>query len=125
MIQSLEMAIAADDEEAVMNAVFDLACPVDEQEPIDDSVTFEIIALLRRPEMWSSRFAGHVLNFFEFASPHLSERAKDRCAAFLREWGDQFRGVHGRHVVEELRHGPYLQPVHPRSARRKPRKKDV
>lgn len=123
MLSALENALAAADSEAVQDAVFDLTLAHRVSERIDDDVAFEIIAILRRPEMWGSSNAGHVLNFFEFASPHLSQEAKDRCAAFLREWGGKFTDVHSVQVVAELRAGPYLKVEPPKPPRRKPRSK--
>ena len=63
-------------------------------------------------EIWHVRdatLAGHILIFFEFESPHLTPRAKDRCAAFLREWGNEFTHFYARHVATELRAGTYLK----------------
>jgi hypothetical protein len=71
--------------------------------------------------MRASPLAAHLLNFFEFEAPYISQTAKDRCAAFLREWGDTFSHAHSQHVVYELRSGPYLKPEPPKVARKKPR----
>ena len=125
MITSLEAAIAVQDEEAVQDAIFELSRPPAGQELVEDEIAFAILVVLRRPEMWPSLLSGHVLNFFEFASPHLSQRAKDRCSAFLREWGRQFSEIHSTQVVGELRHGPYLLPVEPKPPRKKPRHNDA
>jgi hypothetical protein len=121
MISSLESAIAEENEEAVQDAIYEISRPGPGQLTIEDEVAFEVLAILRRPEMWPSLLSGHVLNFFEFGAPHLSARAKERCSAFLREWGHQFSEIHSTQVVGELRNGPYLQPLQPKPARKKPR----
>jgi len=73
-------------------------------------------------EMKTSPLSGHLLNFFEFEATYLSQTAKDRCAAFLREWGREFTDVHSVQVVAELRSGPYLKEVSPKEPRTKPRR---
>jgi hypothetical protein len=123
MIPALESAIAAADPDAVQDAIFELGRQRTSDNLIDDEIAFQVLAILRRPEMWNSQLAGHVMNFFEFEAPRLSQRAKDRCAAFLREWGNQFTDVHGVQVVGELLYGPYLQPAPPKPVRKKPRHK--
>jgi hypothetical protein len=122
MIETLEAAIAAQDEEAVQDAVFAISRPLDGEQLVEDEVSFQVLAILRRPEMWPSLLSGHVLNFFEFASPHLSQNAKDRCSAFLREWGHEFSEIHSMQVVGELRQGSYLRPEEPKRPRKKPRR---
>jgi hypothetical protein len=123
MLSALDAALAAQDPDAVQDAIFDLSHPLRGKEFIDDEVAFAVLAVLRRPEMWPSLLSGHVLNFFEFGASRLSQRAKDRCAAFLREWGNEFNEIHSMQVVGELRVGPYLLPAPPMSPKRKPRHK--
>jgi hypothetical protein len=125
MIDGLEAAIAEDNEEAVQDAIHELSRPQSGQKLIEDEVAFAVLAILRRPEMWPSPLSGHVLNFFEFAARYLSKRAKDRCSAFLREWGSQFSEIHSTQVVGELRLGSYLRPVEPNPPRNKPRHNDA
>jgi len=74
-----------------------------------DEVAFYVIEVLRRDNMKRSPLSGHVLNFFEFEAPRLSNRAKERCRALLREWGHEFSDMHSMQVVAELREGPYLK----------------
>jgi hypothetical protein len=88
---------------------------------LDDKVAFDVLALLKRPEIASSSLAAYLLNFFEFESPRISQRAKERCGALLREWGDTFSHVHSQQVVTELRFGSYLKPEQPEAPGKKPR----
>jgi hypothetical protein len=117
----LEAAIAGTDPKEVRDAVFSLSDNVVPGEPLDDEVAFEVLTLLKRPGMSSSPLAAHLLNYFEFEAPRISPRAKDRCAVFLREWGDSFTHFHAQQVVAELRSGPYLKLASPTEPRKKPR----
>ena len=121
MLAALESAIASNEPEAVQQAIFDLFDLRGSGGFLDDEVAFEVIAILKRPEMRASSLAAHLLNFFECQAAHISQRAKDRCAAFLREWGDTFSHMYSQHVVAELRSGSYLKPETPKVARKKPR----
>jgi hypothetical protein len=121
MISALQSAIASEDSEAIQDAVYELGKCRNTEGLIDDEVAFEVLAILRSSEVWNSTFGGHLLNFFEFEAPRLSQRAKDRCEAFLREWGNQFTDVHSVQVVGELLYGTYLKPVPPKPPRKKPR----
>ena len=125
MIESLELAIANDNAEAVQDAIHELSRPLSGQKLIEDEIAFAVLATLRRPEMGPSLLSGHILNFFEFGAPYLSQKAKDRCSAFLCEWGSQFSEIHSTQVVGELRLGAYLKPIEPRPPRRKPRHNDA
>ena len=109
MLTAVENAISSDNAEALQQALFDLYVLRGADGLLDDEVAFAVIAILRRSSMKASRLAAHLLNFFEFQAQHLSKRAKDRCVAFLREWGDSFSDVYTRHVVAELRSGHYLK----------------
>lgn len=117
MLTELEQALADKNAEAVQNAVFNLGALRSEQ-PIA-RVASDVLAILRRPEMWQSDLAGHVLNYFEFEAQHLPQSSKDECTAFLENHGDEFTHVHGAQVVSELRLGSYLQPVPVGEPRRK------
>jgi hypothetical protein len=121
MQSALESALSSGDPKALQRAVFDLRDQRTPQGFIDDEVAFAVLAILRRREMASSPLAGHLLNFFEFEATRISQRAKDRCAAFLREWGDTFSHFHSQQVVAELRKGPYLVEEAPKGPRKKPR----
>jgi hypothetical protein len=121
MLTAVEDAISSDNVEALQQALFDLYELRGADGLLDDEIAFAIIAILGRSSMKTSRLAAHLLNFFEFQAQHLSKRAKDRCVAFLREWGDTFSDVYTRHVVAELRSGPYLRPEPLKEPRRKPR----
>jgi hypothetical protein len=120
MLTALESAIASGDPNAVQQAVFDLRDLRLEQGNFDDEVAFEVLTLLKRPDVMASPLAAHLLNFFEFEAPRISQRAKDRCITFLGEWGDKFSHLHAQHVVAELRSGRYLKPEPLKVARKKP-----
>src|SRR5436190_22660649 len=98
MQAALEGAVSSGSPDTLRRAVFDLGVQRTPQGSIDDEVTFAVLAILKRREMASSPLAGYLLNFFEFEAPHISKRAKDRCAAFLREWGDTFSHFHSQQV---------------------------
>jgi hypothetical protein len=104
----LEQALKVGDPLEVQQSIFEIGRRRDAQGVIPDETAFYLIDVLRRPEMKASALAGHVLNFFEFEAPRLSPRAKDRCLAFLREWGNDFSDVHAMQVVTELLNGDYL-----------------
>lgn len=103
---ALEQALARNDPEGVLREVCSLA--VAGRHAIDD-VAQQLIALLAKPELWSSDLAGYVLNFFVFWSPHLSARSKRECASFLAAYGDRFAGAHSSYVIGELRSKPYFR----------------
>jgi hypothetical protein len=109
MLGSLETAVKAGDAKAVQDAVFDLGRLRDQSGIIGDDVALGVLQILRRDDLKDSPLAGHILNFFEFESPRISKRAKDRCNAFLKEWGDAFTDVHAMQVVAELTFGDYLK----------------
>ena len=121
MIAALESAVSSNDPKAVQQAVFDLSDLPLTQGLLDDEVAFGVLAMLKRPEMTASPLAAHLLNFFEFEAPRISQLAKDRCGAFLREWGDTFSHFHSQQVVAELRSGSYLKPEQPKAPHKKPR----
>ena len=121
MIDTLEAAIAADNAEAVQDAIFALGKFRGTDGMLPDELALQLLAILRRQESWQSTVAGHVLNFFEFEAPRLSQNAKDFCLAFLHEWGSRFTDIHSVQVVGELLHGPYLKPIPPKPPRSKPR----
>jgi hypothetical protein len=121
MFARLESALESNDPEAVQDAVFALRGETSSGEFLEDEIAFGVIALLKRSDLSSSPLAAHLLNYFEFEAPRISQRAKDRCAAFLREWGDSFTHFHSQQVVTELRHGPYLKPEPHKEPRKKPR----
>ena len=108
MNEVLEQAIADGDANAVQSAIFELGSHRSTEGLVPDEVAFYVIEVLRRDSMKASPLAGHILNFFEFEARCLSRRAKERCRAFLREWGKSFTHVHSQQVVTELLHGEYL-----------------
>jgi hypothetical protein len=61
--------------------------------------------LLSRAEVSNSHLAGHVLNYFEFEAPKLSEHQKLKRLDFLNTHEDE---THSQQVVAELHSGKYL-----------------
>lgn len=108
MYEALEKALANGDPSAVQEAIFNLGALAQRQKVVPDEVAFYVIDVLRRDSMKASNLGGHVLNFFEFEAPYLSFKAKERCRAFLREYGDEFSDIFSMQVVAELREGEYL-----------------
>jgi hypothetical protein len=96
------------DADGVQRAIFDLGPSHNGWAAVPDEVVERLLTLLRSDEMYSSRLAGHVLNYFEFEASSLSARQKSLCIGFLRAHGDNFTDVHSQQVVMELREGKYL-----------------
>jgi hypothetical protein len=97
------------DADAVQQAIFELGGVHNETDQIPDSVVERLVTLLRNERMYNSDLAGHVLNYFEFESPRLTDWQKRLVIGFLKAHGDQFSHVHSQQVVAELREGKYLQ----------------
>ena len=75
---------------------------------IPDEIAFDILALVKNPQLYQSQVPAHLLNFFEWHPSRISPRAKDRCSAFLREWGKEYTHPHAQQVIAELEAGSYL-----------------
>ena len=103
----LHEVLQQDNEKALQGAIFDLGRIANDRAEIPDEVVERLLTLLRNEEMHKSPYAGHVLNFFEFQSGQLTDRAKWLCIGFLNAHGDEFSHVHSRQVVTELRYGLY------------------
>jgi hypothetical protein len=105
----LRECLAAGDADGVQDAIYGLSPVKNGWKAVPDEVVERFLALLGSEQMYESRFAGHVLNYFEFESPRLSARQKSLCLGFLSAHGDQFLDVHSIQVVAELRHKAYLK----------------
>jgi hypothetical protein len=103
----LQDALQRDNENDVQEAIFNLGSIRNDWPQIPDEVVERILTLLRNEEMYKSQQAGHVLNFFEFESPRLTDRQKWLCIGFLNAHGNEFSDVHSQQVVTELRYGLY------------------
>lgn len=99
----LELAIAKSSVRDVQDCIFRLGQSRDAHGLVPDDTVFYLLGILRREESKASVTTGHLLQFFEFEFDRLSRRAKDRCAAFLREWGDDFSDAFAGHMVAQLR----------------------
>lgn len=108
-LQTVLSCVESNDENNISDAIFELGKLADDKGLIPDDVSERLLMILVNEKMWESPLAAHILNFFEFGSPHLSRCAKSLCADFLRAYGDRFRHFHSRQVVTELRFGPYLR----------------
>lgn len=102
ILSKLNKAIDLNDANLVQDAIYELGELRDERGLIPDEVSFAVIDVLQSDEMKSSPLAGHILNFFEFDIKYISEKAKNRCAEFLRTCGDDFTHVHSSQVAVEL-----------------------
>ncbi len=103
----LQGALQQENEKDVQDVMFDLCSIRNDWAEIPDEVVERLLTLLRNEEMYKSPYAGHLLNFFEFESDKLTDRAKWLCIGFLNAHGDEFSDVHSRQVVTELRYGLY------------------
>ena len=101
--------LAANDADGVQDAIFKLGAVHSGVDQIPDEIVERLLSLLRSERLYKSSLSGHVLNFFEFQAPYLSDRSKSLCVGFLNAHGDQFRHVHSHQVVAELREGEYLK----------------
>jgi hypothetical protein len=103
----LEDALRRENKKDVQDAMFDLGGTTNDWAEIPDEVVEHLLTLLRNEAMYKSPYAGHILNFFEFESPRLTDRQKWLCIGFLNAHGDEFRDVFAHQVVVELRCGLY------------------
>lgn len=97
------------DEDGVRQAVFDLSPVINGWKRVPDEVVEQLLTILRNEKMYSSQLASHVLNYFEFESPHLSSRQKSLCLGFLKAHGDNFTDIYSQQVVGELLEGDFLK----------------
>jgi len=103
----LQDALQRDNEKDIQDAMFDLGGIKNDWAEIPNEVVERLLTLLRNEEMYKSPYAGHLLNFFEFESGKLTDRAKWLCVGFLNAHGDEFSDVRSQQVVTELRYGLY------------------
>jgi hypothetical protein len=74
--ERLQDALRRDNYYDVQDAMFELGAVTNGWKTIPDAVVERLLALLRSEEMYTSPHAGHILNFFEFESPSLTDRQK-------------------------------------------------
>ncbi len=103
----LKDAIRRNNDIDVQDAMFDFGTIRNGWTEIPDEVVERLLTLLRSEEMYRSPYARHLLNFFQYESPYLTDRQKWLCIGFLNAHGDQFSDIHSHHVVTELRYGRY------------------
>jgi len=103
----LRRCLSEHDEKDVQDALFDLSAVSNDWIRIPDEVAERLLTLLENEEMYKSRLAAHLLNFFQFESKSLTDRAKWLCIGFLNAHGDEFQDVYSQQVVIELRYGTY------------------
>ena len=96
-------------EHGVQQAVFELNPVLNGWKRVPDEVVEQLLTILRDERMYSSHLASHVLNYFEFESPHLTTRQKSLCIGFLKAHGNQFTHIYSQQVVGELLEGDYLK----------------
>lgn len=105
--EQLKDALGRDNENDVQQSMWLLSAVANDWSKIPDEVVERLLSLLQDDEMYTSPYAGHLLNVFEFESNKLTDHQKWLCVDFLNAYGDQFRDVHSRQVVTELRYGLY------------------
>jgi hypothetical protein len=109
LFRLLQTYVCEGDAEKIGWVISQLGWAGSQQAQIPDATVERLLALLKNEEKYGSKFAGQILNFFEFESCHLTDHQKRLCVEFLREHGDHFNHVHSRQVVTELRHDHYLK----------------
>jgi hypothetical protein len=105
----LRGCLARNDADGVQDAIFGLSPLNNDWRRVPDEVVERLLTLLQGEEMYTSPLGGHVLNYFELESPHLSVRQKAKCIDFLKSHGDLFVDSHSSQVVTELRFENYLR----------------
>jgi hypothetical protein len=108
-VAALRERIVIADAEGIQHAIFALSPVSNGWKAVPDQVVEQLLTLLRNESMYGSEAAAHILNYFEFESPHLTTRQKSLCMGFLQAHGDQFTHFHSQQVVTELLYGDYLK----------------
>lgn len=107
-LAQLREHLALGSEHAVQQVIFELGPIHNGWHEVPDEVAEGLLTILRTPEMFTSPLPGHVLNYFEFESPRLTQRQKQLCKAFLKAHGNSFTDVFSMQVVAELQEGSWL-----------------
>lgn len=95
--------------DGIHQAIFELSPISNGWREVPDRVVEGLLTMLRDDKMYNSAVAAHLLNYFEFESPHLTRHQKSLCVGFLKAHGDRFTDFYSQHVVGELRAGDYLK----------------
>src|SRR5258708_36814280 len=81
--QRLRRCLSEHDEKDVQDALFDLSAVSNDWIRIPDEVAERLLTLLENEEMYKSRLAAHLLNFFQLESKSLKERGNWLCIGFF------------------------------------------
>ena len=106
--QRLQDALRRDNQKDVLDALWPFSAAVNKWE-IADNVVERLLAILTKQELYSSPFAGHLLQFFEVESKHLTDHQKWFCIRFLNAHGDEFTDGFSSQIIGELRAGLFLR----------------
>ena len=108
-LESLKGAAYSLDEDAVQENLFNLgAISLSRKQSPEEVVDF-LLALLKDDYFNSENIAGHLLNYFEFESAHLSAFQKNKITEWIANYGAKFTSTHGNQVVCELNNDEYLK----------------
>jgi len=106
--ERLQDALHRNNQKDVLDAVWSFSAAVNDSEIADDVVE-GLLAVLTKQEMYQSPYAGHLLQFLEVESEHLSDRHKWFCIRFLNAHGDEFTDGFSSQMVGKLRAGLFLR----------------
>jgi hypothetical protein len=106
--ERLQDALHQNDQKAILDALWPFSAALNDSEIADDVVE-RLLAILTKQEMYLSPYAGHLLQFCEVESEHLTDRQKWFCIRFLNAHGDQFTDGFSSQMVGELRAGLFLR----------------
>jgi hypothetical protein len=107
-LSQLREHLALVNEQYVQRLIFELGPIHNGWQSVPNEVVEGLLTILRNSEMFTSPLAGHVLNYFEFESPLLTQHQKQLCKAFLTAHGNSFTDVFSMQVIAELREGNWL-----------------
>lgn len=106
--ERLQNALHRNNQKDVLDALWPFSAAVNDWE-IADEVVDGLLTILAKQEMCQSPFAGHVLQFFEVESKHLTDRQKWFCIRFLNAHGNEFTDGFSSQMIAELRAGLFLR----------------
>jgi hypothetical protein len=106
--ERLQDALHRNNQKDVLDALWPFSAALNDWE-IADNVVERLLAILTKQEMYQSPYAGHLLQFFEVESEHLTDRQKWSCIRFLNAHGGEFTDGSSSQIVGELRAGLFLR----------------
>ena len=106
--ERLQDALHRNNQKDVLDALWPFSAALNDWD-IADNVVERLLAILTQEEMYQAPFAGHVLQFFEVESAHLTDRQKWPCICFLNAHGNGFTDGFSSQMIAELRAGLFLR----------------